>query len=140
MTDVTIMGIDLAKNYFHVHGEDSQGRCVLRKRLRRGQVLEHTAQLKPCVIGLEACGGAHFWGRAFQAQGHRVRMLSPQYVKPYVKRNKHDAADAEACCEAAQRPGMRFVPVKSADQQAMALLHRVRDQLIGQRRAQAAPR
>jgi transposase len=132
---VTTIGLDIAKNVFQVHGVDAQGRVVLRKRLARGRVLAFFANLPRCLIGLEACGGAHYWARELRALGHEVRLMPPQYVKAYVKTNKHDAADAEACCEAVQRPGMRFVPVKSADQQALLMLHRVRDQLIGQRTA-----
>ena len=132
---VTTIGLDIAKNVFQVHGLDERGRVVLRKRLTRGKVLAFFANLPRCVIGLEAGGGAHHWARELQALGHDARVMPPQYVKPYVKTNKHDAADADACCEAVQRPGMRFVGIKSADQQAMAMLHRVRDQLVGQRTA-----
>ncbi|MGH6914482.1 MAG: IS110 family transposase, partial [Geminicoccales bacterium] len=114
---------------------DARGDVVLRKRLARAKVLEFFANLPRCLIGLEACGGAHHWARELRALGHEVRLMPPQYVKPYVKTNKHDAADAEGCCEAVQRPGMRFVPIKNAQQQATLMLHRVRDQLIGQRTA-----
>jgi transposase len=132
---VTTIGLDIAKSVFQVHGIDEQGRAVLRKRLARAKVREFFAQLPPCVIGLEACGGAHHWARELQALGHDARLIPPQYVKAYVKTNKHDMADAEACSEAVRRPSMRFVPVKSAAQQATCMLHRVRDQLIGQRTA-----
>ena len=132
---VTTIGLDIAKSVFQVHGVDERGRAVLRKRLARAKVLEFFAKLPPCVIGLEACGGAHHWARELQALGHDARLIPPQYVKAYVKTNKHDMADAEACAEAVRRPSMRFVPVKSAAQQAMAMLHRVRDQLVGQRTA-----
>ena len=132
---ITTIGLDIAKSVFQVHGVDRHGRVVLRKRLARASVLGFFANLPRCLIGLEAGGGAHHWARELQALGHDARLMPPQYVKAYVKSNKHDAADAEACCEAVQRPGMRFVPVKSADQQAMLMLHRVRDQLIGQRTA-----
>lgn len=132
---VTTVGLDIAKSVFQVHGVDAQGRVVLRKRLARAKVLEFFANLPRCVIGLEACGGAHHWARQLIASGHDARLMPPQYVKPYVKTNKHDAADAEACCEAVGRPGMRFVPVKNEAQQATLMLHRVRDQLIGQRTA-----
>jgi transposase len=132
---VTTIGLDIAKNVFQVHGVDEHGRVVLRKRLARGRVLAFFANLPRCLIGLEACGGAHHWARELNRLGHEVRLMPPQYVKPYVKTNKHDAADAEGCCEAVQRPGMRFVPIKSADQQSVLMLHRVRDQLIGQRTA-----
>jgi transposase len=132
---VTTVGLDIAKALFQVHGVDQHGKVVLRKRLRRAQVLAFFANLPPCLIGLEACGGAHHWARALSGLGHEVRLMPPQYVKAYVKTNKHDAADAEACCEAVQRPGMRFAPIKSERQQALLMLHRVRDQLIGQRTA-----
>jgi transposase len=132
---VTTIGLDIAKNVFQVHGVDARGRVVLRKRLARAKVLAFFANLPRCLIGLEACGGAHHWARELRALGHEVRLMPPQYVKPYVKTNKHDAADAEGCCEAVQRPGMRFVPIKSEEQQATLMLHRVRDQLIGQRTA-----
>jgi transposase len=132
---VTTIGLDIAKNVFQVHGVDQEGKVALRKRLARGKVLAFFANLPRCVIGLEACGGAHHWARALTRLGHDARLMPPQYVKAYVKTNKHDAADAEACCEAVQRPGMRFAPVKSVDQQASLMLHRVRDQLIGQRTA-----
>jgi transposase len=132
---VTTIGLDIAKNVFQVHGVDAQGRAVLRRRLARAKVLEFFAQLPPCVIGLEACGGAHHWARELRALGHDARLIPPQYVKAYVKTNKHDMADAEACAEAVRRPSMRFVPVKSAAEQAMAMLHRVRDQLVRQRTA-----
>jgi transposase len=132
---VTTIGLDIAKNVFQVHGVDARGRVVLRKRLARGRVLGFFANLPRCLVGLEACGGAHYWARELRALGHEVRLMPPQYVKPYVRTNKHDAADAEGCCEAVQRPGMRFVPIKSEQQQATLMLHRVRDQLIGQRTA-----
>ena len=132
---LTTIGLDIAKNVFQAHGVDRHGKVVLRKRLSRGRVLAFFANLPPCLIGLEACGGAHYWARELRALGHEVRLMPPQYVKAYVKTNKHDAADAEGCCEAVQRPGMRFVPVKTERQQATLMVHRVRDQLIGQRTA-----
>ena len=132
---VTTVGLDIAKNVFQVHGVDARGRVGLRKRLARAKVLAFFANLPRCLIGLEACGGAHHWARELTRLGHEVRLMPPQYVKAYVKTNKHDAADAEACCEAVERPGMRLVPVKSEQQQALLLVHRVRDQLIGQRTA-----
>jgi transposase len=116
-----------------VHGVDQRGMVALRKRLSRGKVLAFFANLPCCVIGLEACGGAHYWARELAKLGHEVRLMPPQYVRPYVKTNKHDAADAEACCEAVQRPGMRFVPVKNEQQQALLMLHRIRDRLIAER-------
>jgi transposase len=118
-----------------VHGVDARGKVVLRRRLARARVLEFFANLPRCLVGLEAGGGAHHWARELRALGHDARLMPPQYVKAYVKSNKRDAADAEACCEAVQRPGMRFVPIKSAEQQATCMLHRERDQLIGQRTA-----
>jgi transposase len=132
---VTTIGLDIAKNLFQLHGVDARGRVVLRRRLTRAKVLTFFANLPRCVIGLEACGGAHHWARELIRLGHDARLMPPQYVKAYVKTNKHDAADAEACCEAVQRPSMRFVPVKTEAQQAMLMLHRVRDQLIRQRTA-----
>lgn len=132
---VTTIGLDIAKNLFQVHGVDAGGRVVLRKRLTRAKVLIFFANLPRCMIGLEACGGAHYWARELIGLGHDARLMPPQYVKAYVKTNKHDTADAEACCEAVQRPSMRFVPVKTEAQQAILMLHRVRDQLIGQRTA-----
>src|SRR5262249_13785057 len=116
-----------------VHGIDAEGATVLRKRLRRGQVLAFFSRIAPCVVGLEACAMAHYWARELGALGHEVRLMPAQYVKAYIKRNKHDAADAEAICEAVGRPTMRFVPVKTAEQQASQLLHRGREQLVRQR-------
>ncbi len=132
---VTTVGLDIAKNLFQVHGADAQGRPVLKRKLARGKVLEFFATLPPCLVGLEACGAAHYWARELRKLGHEVRLMPPQYVRPYVKTNKHDAADAEACCEAVQRPGMRFVPVKEESRQALLMLHRVREQLLKQRTA-----
>jgi transposase len=131
----TTIGLDIAKSVFQVHGVDRHGKTVLCKRLARSKVLAFFANLPRCTIGLEAGGGAHHWARALTRLGHDARLMPPQYVKAYVKTNKHDVADAEACCEAVQRPGMRFVPVKSEAQQATLMVHRVRDQLIGQRTA-----
>src|SRR6201993_1794504 len=133
MSEITTIGLDLAKHVFQVHGIDAQGTTVLRKRLRRGQVLAFFSRIPRCVVGLEACATAHYWARELGALGHEVRLMPAQYVKAYIKRNKHDAADAEAICEAVQRPTMRFVPVKTAEQQAMGLLHRGREQLVRQR-------
>ena len=133
MTEITIVGLDLAKNVFQVHCADDDGVCVLRKRLRRRQVLEFFSGLDPCVVAMEACGSAHHWARELKALGHQVKLIAPQFVKPYVKTNKTDAADAEAICEAAQRPGMRFAPVKSEEQQSLLMLHRARELLVRQR-------
>jgi transposase len=133
MSEITTIGLDLAKHVFQVHGIDAQGTTVLRKRLRRGQVLAFFSRIPRCVVGLEACATAHYWARKLGALGHEVRLMPAQYVKAYIKRNKHDAADAEAICEAVERPTMRFVPVKTAEQQATQLLHRGREQLVRQR-------
>src|SRR5256884_6958883 len=133
MSEITTIGLDLAKHVFQVHGIDAQGTTVLRKRLRRGQVLAFFSRIPRCVVGLEACATARYWARGRAGLGHEVRRMPAQYVKAYIKRNKHDAADAEAICEAVQRPTMRFVPVKTREQQATALLHRGREQLVRQR-------
>jgi transposase len=135
MKKVTAIGLDLAKTVFQVHGADEDGRAVIRKTLRRGQVAEFFGQLAPCVVGMEACGSAHHWARKLRAMGHEVRLIAPQYVKPFVKTNKTDAADAEAICEAMQRPGMRFVPVKTVEQQAILSVHRVRQGFVRARTA-----
>ncbi|MBN8905092.1 MAG: IS110 family transposase [Rhodospirillales bacterium] len=130
---VSTIGLDLAKHVFQVHGVDREGNIVLRKRVRRGDVEGFFRGLPPCLIGMEACGTAHHCTRLIRSLGHEVRLLPPTYVKPYVKRGKTDAADAEAICEAVTRPTMRQVPVKSAEQQAALMLHRVRDLLVRQR-------
>jgi transposase len=130
----TIMiGLDIAKNVFQVHGVDDTGAVTLRRTLRRGQVEQFFAELPACVVGLEACGGAHHWARLLQRQGHEVRIMPAHYVTPYVKRNKTDGRDAEAICEAMGRPSMRFVPVKSEAQQAVLALHRTRAMMVRQR-------
>jgi transposase len=133
MEKISITGLDLAKEVFQVHAADTQGRCVLRKQLKRREVLAFFAKLAPCVVAMEACGTAHYWAREIQKHGHEVRLIPPAYVKAYVKRGKNDAIDAEAICEAAGRPTMRFVPVKSLENQAIAMLHRSRDLLIKNR-------
>ena len=130
---VTTIGLDLAKRVFQVHGVDADGRVVVRRRLQRERCAAFFADLPPCLVGIEACATAHYWARLIGASGHQVRLIPPSYVKPYVRRSKTDAADAEAICEAVGRPSMRFVPVKSADQQAALLHHRVRDLLVRQR-------
>lgn len=137
MMKVTTIGIDLAKNVFQVHGVDAHGKAVLKKQLKREQMASFFANLPACLIGMEACGSAHFWARKLLAQGHTVKLMAPQFVKPYVKTNKHDAADAEAICEAVSRPTMRFVPLKSVDQQAILALHRARQGMVKARTAQA---
>jgi transposase len=134
---ITTVGVDLAKNIFQVHGVNEQGKAVLRKQLRREQLVAFFANLPSCLIGIEACGGAHHWARKLQAYGHTVRLMAPQFVKPYVKGNKTDAADAEAICEAVSRPSMRFVPLKNVEQQATLALHRVRQSFVKARTAQA---
>ena len=133
MEQPTTIGIDLAKTVFQVHGVDAAGAAVVKRKLRRGQVLEVFARLDPCLVGMEACAGAHYWARELTALGHEVRIMPPSHVKPYAKRGKTDAADAEAICEAVTRPTMRFVPVKSAERQAALLDHKTRDFLVRQR-------
>jgi transposase len=130
---VAFIGLDLAKSVFQVHGVDAQGKVVVTKRLRRDAVLAFFANLAPCVVGMEACAGSHFWAREIARLGHTVRLMAPQYVKPYVKRQKNDRADAEAICEAVQRPSMRFVAVKSEEQQSTLVIHRVRETLVAQK-------
>ena len=129
----TTIGLDLAKTMFQVHGVDSQGKVVLARQLRRGQIIEFFRKLAPCVVGMEACATAHYWARELARLGHTVRLMPASYVKAYVKRSKNDAADAAAICEAVTRPSMRFVPVKTELQQAALMLHRGRDLLIRQR-------
>ena len=130
---ITTLGIDLAKSVFQLHGVDAVGTVVLQKKLRRSAVLDFLRVLQPCLIGIEACATSHYWAREIAALGHDVRLIPPAYVKPYVKRQKNDAADAEAICEAVTRPNMRFVPVKTAEQQSVLVLHRTRDLLMRQR-------
>jgi len=127
------IGLDLAKNVFQVHGVSATGTVVCRRQVRRAQLLLFFSRLEPCLVGMEACAGAHHWGREIAALGHEVRLMPPAYVKPYVKRGKTDAVDAEAICEAVTRPTMRFVPVKSAETQAALLDHKTRDFLVRQR-------
>lgn len=134
---ITTIGIDLAKNVFQVHGVDAHGKTVLKKQLKRDQVANFFIQLEPCLIGMEACASAHFWARKLQAMGHTVRLIAPQFVKPYVKTNKNDVADAEAICEAVARPNMRFVAIKTVDQQSVLALHRARQGFVRARTAQA---
>jgi len=133
MDEIITIGLDLAKNVFQVHGIDGCGRVVLRRQLRRGAVEKFFAQLPPCTVGMEACGSAHHWARVIGSYGHQVRLMPPAYVKPYVKRNKNDGRDAEGICEAVGRPTMRFVEVKSVEQQATLAVHSVRALLVRQR-------
>ena len=133
MEEVTTIGLDLAKLVFQAHGADGSGAVVFRKTLRRHKVLAFFAAHPPCLVAMEACGGAHHWAREIGRLGHDVRLIAPAFVKPFVKRQKNDAADAEAICEAAQRPTMRFVAVKSEAAQASATIFRTRDLLVRQR-------
>lgn len=134
---ITPIGIDLAKAVFQVHGVDGYGKVVVRKQLKRKDVLMYFATLPPCLIGMEACGSAHYWARTLMAYGHEVKLMAPQFVKPYVKTNKNDAADAAAICEAVSRPSMRFVPIKTAENQAILSAHRARAGFVKARTAQA---
>ncbi|MFK4492363.1 transposase [Bradyrhizobium sp. USDA 336] len=133
MNEVTTIGLDLAKYVFQAHGANATGKVVFRKQLRRNKMLAFFAEQPPCLVAMEACSGAHYWAREIGELGHEVRLIPPAYVKPFVKRQKNDMADAEAICEADQRPTMRFVPVKSEEQQASAVVFRTRDLLIRQR-------
>lgn len=133
---VSTCGIDLAKNIFAVHGVDSRGHVCLRKQVKRKDLAALFSRLEPCLIGMEACASSHYWARKLADFGHTVRLMAPQFVKPYVKTNKHDAADAEAICEAVSRPSMRFVAVKTVDQQALLALHRARQGFVKARTAQ----
>ena len=133
MTIITTIGLDLAKKVFQVHGVDAEGKVVVARKLRRKEVLTFFTKLAPCLVGMEACGSAHYWGREIAKLGHTVKLMPPKYVKAYVKRGKTDAIDAAAICEAVTRPSMSFVPVKGIEQQGLSLLHSARSQLIGQR-------
>lgn len=135
--NITTIGIDLAKNVFQVHGVNERGQVVLKKQLKRSQVMAFFANLPQCLIGMEACGSAHHWARKLQGLGHTARLIATQFVKPYVKSNKNDVADAEAICEAVARPNMRFVPIKNLEQQAVLALHRARHGFVKARTAQA---
>ena len=131
--EITTVGLDIAKRVFQLHGVDAAGKAVLRRKLQRSEVLAFFKALPPCLVGIEACGTAHYWARKIRELGHEVRLMPPSYVAPYVKRGKTDAADAAAICEAMTRPTMRFVPIKTAEQQAVLMLHRTRDLLVRQR-------
>lgn len=132
MKEITTVGLDLAKSVFQVHAIDAEGATVVRRQLKRAQILLFFSRLRPCLIGMEACAGAHHWARELVKFGHDVRLIPPSYVKPFVRRGKTDAADAEAICEAVTRPTMRFVPVKTEVQQAVLMQHRTRDFLVRQ--------
>jgi transposase len=133
MNESITIGVDLAKNVFQVHGVDAEGGVVFRRQLRRSQVLPFFGKQAPCLVGMEACATAHHWAREIASLGHEVRLMPPRYVKPYVKRNKNDAADAAAICEAVTRPTMRFVAAKTAEQQSVLMLHRTRELMVRQR-------
>jgi len=135
MEKVTTLGIDLAKSVFSLHGVDGAGQVVLRRTVRRDQLVKVVAGIAPCLIGMEACSGAHEWGRRFQEHGHAVRLMAPKFVAPYRKSGKNDGNDAQAICEAVTRPSMRFVPVKSLEQQALLAIHRVRQGFVVERTA-----
>jgi len=135
--NITTIGLDLAKNSFHVFGVNAHGKKLVSKALTRKQVLPYFANLPRCLVGMEACGGSHYWAREVGKLGHTVKLMAPQFVKPYVKSNKNDAADAEAICEAVTRPGMRFVTVKTVEQQSVLSLHRVRESTVAARTEQA---
>ncbi len=133
MNEVITIGLDLAKSVFQVHGVDGEGGVVFRRQLRRAQVLAFFKKQPPCLVGMEACATSHHWAREITALGHEVRLMAPRYVKAYVKRNKNDMADAEAICEAVTRPTMRFVEIKTVDQQSVLMLHRTRHLFVRQR-------
>lgn len=133
--NIKTLGIDIAKNLFELHGIDMNGKTVLKKRASREKLPEIMAQMPKCLIGLEACGGSHYWARKFREMGHDARLMNPQFVKPYVKSNKNDSHDAEAICEAVQRPSMRFVGIKSTEQQDVLAIHRIRERLVRERTA-----
>jgi transposase len=135
MQAITTIGLDIAKSVFQVHGIDAQGNVVVRRQLKRRQVVAFFQKLSPCLVGLEACASSHHWSRELQALGHTVRLMPPAYVKPYVKRQKNDAADAEAICEAVTRANMRFVATKTPEQQSCLMLHRTRHLFIRQQTA-----
>lgn len=133
--NITALGIDIAKNVFELHGVNERGKVVLKKSLTRKKLVEFMAQLPPCLVGIEACGGSHHWGRTLSKMGHTVKLMNPQFVKPYVKSNKNDSHDAEAICEAVTRPNMRFVAIKNIEQQDIQAIHRIRERLVHNRTA-----
>ena len=134
---ITTVGIDLAKNVFQIHAVDKHGRVVVKKQIKRDQMVPFFTNLEPCLVGMEACGGAHYWARKLEQLGHTAKLMAPQFVKPYVKTNKNDAADAEAICEAVGRPNMRFVSIKNGEQQALLSVHRARQSFVKARTAQS---
>ena len=136
MQDIKVLGIDLAKNVFQLHGTNAKGKCVLRRRLSREKLVAFVSNLSPCLIGIEACASAHYWGRSFEQMGHTVKMMAPQFVKPYIKSNKNDSNDARGIAEAVTRPDMKFVALQKIEQQDILLLHRARELVIKQRTAQ----
>jgi transposase len=133
---ISVVGIDLAKRSFHLYAVDAGGQPLLSKKLTRARLGAYVANLSPCTVAMEACGSAHHWARQFRSYGHEVRLIAPQFVKPFVKSNKNDAADAEAICEAAQRPSMRFVAIKTLEQQDIQAIHRMRSLVVDRRTAQ----
>jgi transposase len=137
MKNIKVLGIDLAKNVFQLHGTDQKGKCLLRKRLSRSALIAFMANLTPCLVGIEACSGAHYWSRVFAKMGHTVKIMSPKFVKPYLMSSKNDCNDARAIAEAVTRPDMKFVPTKSIEQQDILLIHRGRELAVKQRTAQA---
>jgi transposase len=137
--EITTIGIDLAKAVFQIHGVDERGKVRVRKQLKRAEMATYSANLEPCLIGMEACGSAHHWARTLESYGHKVKLMAPQFVKPYVKTNKNDMADAEAICEAVGRPNMRFVAMKTVEQQAILSVHRARQGFVKARMAQGNP-
>jgi transposase len=132
---ISMLGIDIAKNTFQLHGADKSGKAVHKKRLARREQAAHVATLPACTIVMEACGGANYWGQVFQVSGHSVKLISPQFVKPFVKTNQNDANDAQAIVEAASRPSMRFVPIKQVEQQDIQSIHRIRTRVVKNRTA-----
>lgn len=131
---VCVLGIDLAKNSFQLHGVNQDGKVAIKKKLNRQKLKEFMVNTPACLVGMEACGSAHYWARLFESYGHEVKLMAPQFVKPYVKTNKNDAADAEAICEAVERPNMRFVSKKTVEQQDIQCVHRMRSTVITQER------
>lgn len=133
--NISVIGVDIAKNVFQIHGIDASGKVLVQKKIKRDKLITYFSNLTPCLVGMEACASSHYWQRKLESLGHEVKLINPAYVKPYVKSNKNDARDAEAICEAVTRPNMRFVPRKSREQQDIQLIHRVRSRLIKQRTA-----